>query len=79
MLRRWVRDAGARRTAVSRTPFVDLPRFRVIGEVVYLSRPQGFGLRFVDLPVGEKLLLVRGLRRQGLADPYGHSRPSHMS
>jgi PilZ domain len=51
--------------------FVDLPTLSLTGEVAYLERAQGFGVRFVDLAVSDAILLARGLRGHGLAQPFG--------
>jgi PilZ domain len=62
--------------AVGERPLIELqlrdsPPLKLVGEVVYLSRPQGFAVRFVDVATRDRQALVDGLRRSGLADPYG--------
>ena len=51
--------------------FVDPPTLTLVGEVVYRDRVQGFGVRFVDLAVADRILLARALRGLGLAGPFG--------
>lgn len=62
--------------AVGERPLIELqlrdaPPLELVGEVVYLSRPQGFAVRFVDVSARDRQALLDGLRRCGLADPYG--------
>ena len=62
--------------AVGERPLIELhlrdaPPLKLVGEVVYLSRPQGFAVRFVEVATRDRQALVDGLRRGGLADPYG--------
>lgn len=62
--------------AVRERPLIELhlpggPPVQLVGEVLYLSRPQGFAVRFVDVSTRDRQALVDGLRRCGLANPYG--------
>ncbi|MEP7118792.1 MAG: PilZ domain-containing protein [Acidobacteriota bacterium] len=52
----------------------DLPALALSGEVVYLDRSQGFGVRFLDLPAQDERELADSLRRYGLTEPYGQQR-----
>ena len=51
--------------------FADGTRVGLSGEVVYLDRVQGFGVRFIDLASAAREHLTRGLQLHGLKHPNG--------
>ena len=55
--------------------FVDPPTLTLVGEVVYRDRAQGFGVRFMELEGGARVLLARHLRSLGVAEPFGEVSP----
>ena len=72
----WDGASGLRSVRVTRLESRRLLRRRaraavLPGEVVYLDRVQGFGVRFSDLALDDGQLLTRGLQLHGLENPGG--------